>query len=151
MVHWKNTECFSWQEKAFRFTSPFVEPVTNGFPSQRAANVDNISMARRGLYMHLRYIQEELFSSSPWVHVWESNEKRQLLLSPPAAVVSLYSAGTPISALNVLQPGQNGQKFADNILQIILLSANWSVWIKFEWSLFLSFQLMITQHWENPN
>ena len=48
-----------------------------------------------------------------------------------------------VITFNTLRPGQNGRRFADDVFKCIFLNGG----LKFHWSLFLSFQLPIFQHW----
>ena len=49
--------------------------------------------------------------------------------------------------INSSPPGQNGRHFTNVFIRCIFVNENLVFWLKFHWSLFVMFQLTITQHW----
>ena len=49
--------------------------------------------------------------------------------------------------LNSSPPGQNDRHFADNIFKCIFMNGKFIFWFDLHWSLFLSIQLTMSQHW----
>ena len=90
-------------------------------------------------------VLESLISSRPGnadqaLHVRVANQIRGRSL---CLVVKLYWIGL----VNSSPPGQNGRLFTDDTFRCISGMKSFVFWLKFHWSLFLSVQLTITQHW----
>ena len=72
---------------------------------------------------------------------WWPNALTHICLSRPQWVTDLLIKSFP--------PGQNGRHFADDIFRCNSVNEKFIFWLKFHWSLFLSVQLTISQHWSD--
>ena len=115
---------------------------TSARKTQSLPHTKNISwgghqMQHRPIYdTHLGILQLELPSRFVILTLWVS---RILEKQPLWRFIGELTHRSP--------PGQNGRHFADGIFRCISVNEKFVFWLKYHWSLFVSFQLTINQHW----